>query len=145
MRNEEARNVKALKAFLNQYRDANRGIQRMESRRRVMGLAETRPEPGTLAAELAARIAAKRKELAGIALRVLDVIDLRPDGSLEKDIIELRHLHDMRWREIAKALGVSRSPCFLYYNKALNRLLEHERVRELLDAAPGSAAAEEPR
>ena len=35
MRNEEARNVKALKAFLNQYRDANRGIQRMESRRRI--------------------------------------------------------------------------------------------------------------
>ena len=141
MRNEEARNVKALKAFLNQYRDANRGIQRMESRR-VMGLAETRPEPGSVAAELAARIAAKRKELAGTALRVLDVIDLLPDGSLEKDIIELRHLHDMRWREIAKALGVSRSPCFLYYNKALNRLLEHERVRELLDAAPDSAAKE---
>ena len=28
---------KDIKAFLNQYRDANRGIQRMEKRRRVMG------------------------------------------------------------------------------------------------------------
>ena len=136
---------KDVKAFLNQYRDANRGIQRMENRRRVMGLAETRPEPGTLAAELAARIAAKRKELAGIALRVLDVIDLLPDGSIGRDIIEMRHLNDMDWKEIIGAVGLSRASCLRYYAVALDDLLGNERVRELLDAAPGSAAAEEPR
>ena len=133
---------KDIKAFLNQYRDANRGIQRMESRRRVVGLTETRPEPGTLAAELAARIAAKRKELAGTALRVLDVIDLLPDNSIGRDIIEMRHLNDMDWKEIIGTFGLSRSACLRYYAAALDDLLGNERVRELLDAAPDSAAKE---
>ena len=81
-----------------------------------------------------ARIDSERKKLDEIAPRILEVINFLPDDSVTKDIMEMLHLNDMTWKEICGTLHLSRSTCHRYYAEALDTLLGHKRVRELLDA-----------
>ena len=128
-----------LRTFLNQYRQADKGIQRLEKRRDMLGLSNVRMEPGSFAAELAARVAARREKLYKIAMSVLDAVDFLPDDSVAKDIVEMRHLKGMEWNEITEILHLSATACQEYYARALDRLLGYEGVRKLLEEASDSA------
>ena len=92
------------------------------------------PETGVMETKRLARIDSERKKLDEIAPRILEVINFLPDDSVTKDIMEMLHLNDMTWKEICGTLHLSRSTCHRYYAEALDTLLGHKRVRELLDA-----------
>lgn len=65
---------------------------------------------------------------------IMDVLDFLPRESTERDILEYRHIDCMPWTEIQRLVHLTRSPCFEYYNKGLDKLLEFKKVRMALAA-----------
>ena len=68
-----------------------------------------------------------------IAQEIMNVIDLLPDASTERTIMELRHIVCMPWREIHEAVHLTRSPCYKYYRRGLDALLNFQKVRRILE------------
>jgi hypothetical protein len=65
---------------------------------------------------------------------IMEVLSYLPSDSVERDILEYRHIDCMSWNRIMDVVHLSRSPCFEHYNRGLDNLLSHAEVRKLLDA-----------
>ena len=63
---------------------------------------------------------------------IMDILDLLPPDSTEKEVLELRHIDSKSWTQIQRIAHLSRSPCFEYYNKGLDKLLAMDRVKIML-------------
>lgn len=63
---------------------------------------------------------------------IMDVLDLLPPGTIERDILEYRHIDCKSWDEIQELVHLTRSPCFEYYNRGLGMLLTYKKVRTAL-------------
>lgn len=63
---------------------------------------------------------------------IMDMIEFLPADTLERDILEYRHIDCKSWNDIMKCVHLTRSPCFEYYNRALDKLLEYKKVRVTL-------------
>ena len=87
------------------------------------------------ASALEARVQAQAKAAERSALEIMDILDLLPEDATERTILELRHLDCKPWREINRAVYLTASPCFEYYNRGLDTLLSMERVRQTLGLA----------
>lgn len=64
--------------------------------------------------------------------KTMDILDLLPETSLEREIVELRHLDMMGWKEIADSIPMSRSQCNRRYNQAIEDLLQYDIVQEAI-------------
>lgn len=64
---------------------------------------------------------------------IIDVIEYLPEESTERAILELRHIDCKTWNEICRLVHLTRSPCFEYYNRGLERLLSFKKVRIALE------------
>ena len=84
-------------------------------------------------AEVEDRIGQQREAMAKAVLHVMDMIDLLPQNSMERTVVEMRHIDCRGWDKIAEALYMSRSNVFNYYNAALDKILENKRNRKLLE------------
>ena len=84
------------------------------------------------ASALEARVQAQAKAAERSALEIMDILDLLPEDATERTILELRHLDCKPWREINRAVYLTASPCFEYYNRGLDTLLSMEQVRKTL-------------
>lgn len=67
-----------------------------------------------------------------LAVDIQAIIGLLPIDSTERTILELRHIDCKPWREIREAIHYAKTPCFNYYNKGLDTLLNNEKVRGIL-------------
>lgn len=65
---------------------------------------------------------------------IMDVLDFLSADSVEKDILEYRHIDCKSWQEICDLVHLTRSPCFEHYNKALDMLLSYKKVRLTVEA-----------
>ncbi len=65
-------------------------------------------------------------------IAIMDVIEFLPADTIERDILEFRHIDCKPWDKIMDCVHLSRSPCFEYYNKALDKLLTYKKVRVIL-------------
>ena len=81
---------------------------------------------------LEARVQAQAKAAERSALEIMDILDLLPEDATERTILELRHLDCKPWQEINRAVYLTASPCFEYYNRGLDTLLSMEQVRKTL-------------
>lgn len=63
---------------------------------------------------------------------IMDMLELLPSGSMERSILEYRHIDCYPWGEIMSCVHFSRSSCFDYYNKGLDKLLAMETVQATL-------------
>ena len=70
--------------------------------------------------------------MAKAVLHVMDMIDLLPQNSMERTVVEMRHIDCKPWEKIAQAVHMSRSRVFDYYNAALDTLLTYKRTEKLL-------------
>ena len=70
------------------------------------------------------------------ALEIMDMIELLPEASTERIILELRHIDCKPWQEIRTAVHLTRSPCYEYYKRGLDELLNTAAVRQALGLAP---------
>lgn len=128
-----------VKSFLQVYTIGRERRQILEERlQRLVG--ELRAAaPGSLEAEgsiakIEDRLNDQRRNMAVMMLKVMDLIDLLPLDSLERKLVETRHLDDMDWKEITSKLCLSRSYALSRYSKALGMLLSHEMAREIVTA-----------
>lgn len=127
---------KLLKRFLSQYYNAKQRKSTLENRERALRL-ELRParETADLKAkfgQISSRIQRQKEVEAAAALEVMDMIDFLPEGSTERQILELRHIDCKSWTEIERTAHFSRASCFRYYNQALDQLLAFKKVRGML-------------
>lgn len=83
-------------------------------------------------AEVEDRIEKQRGEMTNAVLHVMDLIDLLPQDSTERTVVELRHIDCMGWDKIAEKTYMSRSNVFNYYNAALDTLLSYKRTEKLV-------------
>lgn len=142
-----------VKAYLQQYHIAKRKKRILEERHRKLSSELRAPSPGSAfhavpasknsdpdgavsivfrIAEVEDRIEGQREEMTKAVLHVMDLIDLLPQGSMERTVVELRHIDSKGWEQIAREVYMSRSRVFDYYNAALDKLLEYSRARKLV-------------
>ncbi|WP_300416109.1 hypothetical protein [uncultured Oscillibacter sp.] len=142
----------AVKRYLQQYHAAKQKRRILEERRRTLSadlrgpstpayraVPSSRPVhpdgAGAVVfqiAEVEERIAAQQAEMAKAVQNVMDLIDLLPVGSTERTVVEMRHIDCKPWEQIAKAVYMSRSAIFNYYNAALDMLARNEQSGKLL-------------
>lgn len=143
----------AVKRYLQQYYMAKQKKRILEERHRVLSAELRRPTTapafrtmptakpvhpdgaGTVVfqiAEVEERIQKQQTEMARAVQNVMDLIDLLPIGSMERTVVEMRHIDGKRWEQIAKAVYLSRTAVFNYYNSALAMLLENERTKDFV-------------
>lgn len=60
---------------------------------------------------------------------IVEMTALLPADSYERVILELRHIDCKSWTGIQRAVHLSASPCYAYYKKGLEALLEIPGVR----------------
>lgn len=82
--------------------------------------------------EIEARIEAQAEAAKRSISEVMDILDFLPPNSIERIILELRHLDCKPWRDIRKTVYLTASPCFEHYNKGLDALLAMAEVRRTL-------------
>ena len=83
--------------------------------------------------EVEERIEAQRIAMGRAVTMVMDLIDLLPENSMERTVVELRHIDCKKWERICKEVHMSRSRVNVYYNAALDKILENKRNRKLLE------------
>ncbi len=115
----------ALKAYLQQYSTALR--QRDALKRRAAAFAA---KTGPAAEAMSARLEKQQKQLTRAIQATADAIEPLPPTSLERAVIEMRHIDCASWTKIANRLYISRSTAFNYYNRGLERMLENKTVRQ---------------
>jgi len=83
-------------------------------------------------AEVEARIEEQRQEMAKAVLHVMDLVDLLPPHSMERQVVELRHIDCRGWDEIARVVHLSRSSVFLHYNTGLEIIARNKRAQGII-------------
>lgn len=152
---QQLENRKALRHYLNRYyrakeRQANLRKRLRDLRLELDGLGASplsmanihaKGQTGSGAAAMVLRICdieeriEKQADLESrIVLEIMDVIELLPAGSIEREIVEFRHIDCKNWTEIERLAHLARSNCFGAYNRGLDSLLEHRKIRELIGA-----------
>ena len=154
----------AVKRYLQQYHAAKQKKRILEERRRTLSAELRGPSTapaframpsakpvhpdgaGTLVFQIAdveERIEAQQAEMARTVQNVMDLIDLLPIGSMERTVVEMRHIDSRKWERIASEVHMSRSRVIDYYNAALDTLAANEKSVEVigLGKAQGKATA----
>ncbi len=81
--------------------------------------------------EIEAKIKAQKQQAQKSIHQIMEILDLLPQGSTERTIMELRHIDCKTWTQIQRAVCLTSSPCYERYNKGLDTLLTKSRVRDL--------------
>ena len=144
----------AVKEYLQQYHMARERRRMLERRHDVLARELRAPAPGSTymtmpashpaadsegavsvvfrLAEVEDRIEAQRAAMGRAVTMVMDLIDLLPENSMERTVVEMRHIDCKPWEKIAQAVHMSRSRVFDYYNAALDTLLACKRTGKLV-------------
>ncbi len=80
-------------------------------------------------ADIESRIAVQQNKLKELVLDVLEIIDYLPPDSKERSALELSYIQDKSVKKCCYSMCVSRSTFFEFKRKAIDDLLEFEKVR----------------
>lgn len=83
--------------------------------------------------EIEERIVKQQEEVKRAMLAVLEVMDFLPLDSTERMILEYRHIDCLSWKNVLMRVGLTKTPCNKYYNKALDMLLGNNEIIKLLN------------
>lgn len=144
----------AVKEYLQQYHMARERRRILERRHDVLARELKAPVPGSAymtmpasrptvdsegavsvvfrLSEVEERIEAQRAAMGRAVTMVMDLIDLIPENSMERTVVELRHIDCKKWERICKEVHMSRSRVNDYYNAALDTILANERAQKLV-------------
>lgn len=126
----QANERRILKKYLTQYFRAKQKKALLQSR--LHSLQQTIQPDGESPSEIEARIQTQAKKAERSVLGIMDILDYLPAGSIERMVMELRHIDCKTWQETCNAAYLSRSSCFRYYNKGMDTLLESGKVRSII-------------
>lgn len=119
----------SLKQYLSRYYKAKEQRAILQDRLRLL---QREMHEAADTSRIEARIAKQAAREGEIVLEIMDIIDLLPPESTERTILELRHIDCKPWKDIHKAVHLTRSPCYAYYNRGLDELLGCEEVQAIL-------------
>lgn len=144
----------AVKEYLQQYHMARERRRILERRHDVLARELKAPAPGSAymtmpashsatdsegavsvvfrLSEVEERIEAQRIAMGRAVTMVMDLIDLLPEDSMERTVVELRHIDCKKWERICKEVHMSRSRVNVYYNAALDIILSNARAQKLV-------------
>ena len=137
----------AVKEYLQQYHMARERRRILERRHDVLARELKAPAPGSAymtmpashstadsegAVSVEERIEAQRIAMGRAVTMVMDLIDLLPENSMERTVVELRHIDCKKWERICKEVHMSRSRVNVYYNAALDIILSNARAQKLV-------------
>lgn len=145
----------AVKEYLQQYHLARESKRLLENRHNNLMRELKAPAPGSTyktmptartsanregavsvvfrLAEIEERIEDQREAMGKAVLQVMDLIDLLPQNSMERTVVELRHIDCKKWEQICKEIHMSRSRTNDYYNAALDIILANKRAQILVE------------
>lgn len=63
---------------------------------------------------------------------IMNIIDLLPENSMERIIIERRYIDRLSWDQIAMKEHIGRTPAIRWWRKGLYALLEFQKIQEIL-------------
>jgi hypothetical protein len=130
MKNREAERI-TLKLYLTRFYKAKKRQAILTERLRRL-CRDFRSHEAADISEVESRIEKQSKKTERIILEIMDVIDLLPEESTERMILELRHLDCKPWSEIQRTVHLTRTPCYDHYNRALDFLLDTQEVQAAL-------------
>lgn len=84
--------------------------------------------------EIEDRIKEQTDNMAIVMLNIMEIMDYLPENSLEREIMEYRHIDCMPWNQICKETHMARSSCNEYYNKGIESLLNNPNIKLKLEA-----------
>ena len=144
----------AVKEYLQQYHMARERRRILERRHDVLARELKAPAPGSAymtmpashsaadsegavsvvfrLSEVEERIEAQRIAMGRAVTMVMDLIDLLPENSMERTVVELRHIDCKKWERICKEVHMSRSRVNVHYNAALDIILSNARAQKLV-------------
>lgn len=84
------------------------------------------------AMEIEDRIVKQQAEVQRAMLAVMEFMDFLPIDSVERSILEYRHMDCMSWKRICKEMCMTKTPCFKYYNQGIDKLICKNEVIQIL-------------
>ena len=66
-------------------------------------------------------------------LNVMKIMDFLPVDSMERTILEYRHIVRLSWRQICRATNYSRTSATMYYNRGIDKLLAFGKVLKIIE------------
>lgn len=85
-------------------------------------------------AEIDERIMEQTNDMSKAMLNIMDIMDFLAADSIEREILEYRHIDCMSWKNVTERAHMVRSSCAAYYNRGLEKLLEYNWVIFKLEA-----------
>lgn len=82
--------------------------------------------------EIEARIKAQKEQAEKSVHQIMEILDILPQGAIERTIMELRHIDCKTWTQIQRTVFLTSSPCYERYNKGLDMLLAESKVRKII-------------
>lgn len=95
-------------------------------------ISDTPASTAIRAAEIEERIEAQKAEMSAAMLNVMAVMDFLPGNSIERMILEYRHIDCMSWNQLIREVNFSRTTANDYYNEGVKMLLTFKKVRKLI-------------
>nr|WP_325300201.1 hypothetical protein [uncultured Dysosmobacter sp.] len=83
--------------------------------------------------EIEDRILQQQRHVEKSIIKVMDLLDILPEKSLEREICELYHIDDKSWPTIQAEIPMSRSQCYKRYNNALDIMLSDQRAQAAVE------------
>lgn len=117
-----------LKQFLNSYTLMRKQLKRLDERRKELLLIFD----NKVFSDIQNKISVQQEKTQTILLQIMEIIEVLPVNSIERVIMELRHIDCKSWVNISLAVNITQSPLFERYNKILDSLLENQQVRKIL-------------
>ena len=81
------------------------------------------------AIEIEDRIESQKAEMNTTMLNVMKIMDFLPTDSIERRILEYRHIDCLSWKQVCKETNMTRTPCNKYYNAGIDKLLTYKKVQ----------------
>lgn len=82
--------------------------------------------------EICTRLREQAERAASTLAEIMDIIDLLPENTTERSVIEQKYIDCRRWWEICEEEHLSRTPAMNYWRKGLHDLMQIEEVREII-------------
>lgn len=84
------------------------------------------------AMEIEERIVKQQAQVQKAMLAVMGFMDFLPIDSVERSVLEYRHIDCLPWKFIIARMSYSKASCHNYYNAGIDMLLGYVKVQETL-------------
>lgn len=83
------------------------------------------------AMEIEDQIKTQKEEMANAMLNVMKMMDFLPADSMERTVLEYRHIDCLSWKQVCEEVHLSRSTANDYYDKGIDKLLTYKKVQKM--------------